>query len=372
MSASVSYNVKDDGICSRRSVDYMFKKKIVFIYNPISGVSGKQLILNQIESKLDKSKYDYELRKTSYAGHATELARDAVNEGADVVCAIGGDGTVNEVGHALIHTTAALAIIPCGSGNGLARHLHIPLDPIRAIELINDGNVNVIDYGVINLRPFFCTCGVGFDALVSAKFAKSKKRGPLAYIENVLQTSLTYNSETYDIDMIDENEQHSVQKAFLISVGNASQYGNNVYIAPQASVRDGLLDVTILHPFTLIDAPQIAIHMMNGTLDDCPFFSTFQCRSISIHRQKDGVVHYDGDPMESGNDVDISIVPKGLQCICPMKEGVYGPVENVQNTLVEQINMMYVRSEELLRVNRQNNKRLIAQTKGILKRLNRK
>ena len=350
----------------------MQKQHITFIYNPVSGVSGKKLIINQIKRKLDTDKYDYVLQKTAYAGHATELARDAVARGADVVCAIGGDGTVNEVARALIHTTASLAIIPCGSGNGLARHLHIPLDPIRAIELINDGNTSTIDYGVINLRPFFCTCGVGFDASISEKFAKSKVRGPLAYIENVLKTSLTYNSETYDIDMVDENEQHSVQKAFLISVGNASQYGNNVYIAPQASVRDGLLDVTVLHPFTLIDAPQIAIHLMNGTLDDCPFCSIFQCRSLRIHRHSEGVVHFDGDPMESGRDVDVSIVPKGLKCICPMKEGVYGPVENVQNTLVEQFNMMYMRSEELLRVNRHNNQRLIAQTKGILKKLNKK
>ncbi len=347
----------------------MLKKKIVFIYNPISGVSGKRLILNQIDLQLDRQKFDYELLKTAHAGHATQLASAAVREGADIVCAIGGDGTINEVARALIHTTAALAIIPCGSGNGLARHLHIPLDPIRAIELINEGDVRLMDYGVINLHPFFCTCGVGFDAAVSSKFAKSKFRGPLAYIENVLATILRYNPETYDIDIIDENAEHSIHKAFLISVGNASQYGNNFYIAPQASVRDGLLDVTILHPFTVIDATQIAIHMMNGTLDDSPFISIFQCKSLSIHRQKEGAIHFDGDPMDSGTDIDIAIVPKGLQCICPKKEGVYAPVENVQNALVEQFNMMYMRSEEIIRANRRTNKRLLAQTKGILKRL---
>lgn len=348
------------------------KRKIVFIYNPKSGISGKRLILNQIRTKLDLRKFDYEIQKTAHAGHATELAHNAVLSGADIVCAVGGDGTVNEVGRALIHTTAALAIIPCGSGNGLARHLHIPLDPIRAIELINETGISLMDYGIIDLHPFFCTCGVGFDALVSEKFAKSKLRGPLTYMENVLISSLNYNSETYTLDIVDEQERHSEQKAFLISVANASQYGNNVYIAPQASVRDGLLDVTILHPFTIIDAPQIAIHLLNGTLDDCPFVSTFQCRSLSIHRQSASAIHYDGDPAESGSDVEIAIVPKGLQCVCPNKEGVYGPVENVQNTLVEQFNMMYMRSEDLLMTNRRNNERLVAQTRGLLKKLNRK
>ena len=165
-------------------------KKIVFIYNPISGVSGKRMIVSQIESRLDRTLYSYHIRKTEYAGHATELAREAVSEGADVVCAIGGDGTVNEVGRALIDTNTALAIIPSGSGNGLARHLHIPLDPISAIQLINEGTVRKMDYGVINLHPFFCTCGVGFDAFISEKFAKSKIRGPIAYIENVLRNGL--------------------------------------------------------------------------------------------------------------------------------------------------------------------------------------
>ncbi|MBR4590651.1 MAG: diacylglycerol kinase family lipid kinase [Bacteroidaceae bacterium] len=347
----------------------MLKKKILFIYNPISGISGKKMILSQIESKLDTHKFIYDIQKTQYAGHATELARNAVREGVDIVCAVGGDGTINEIGRALIHTTTALAIIPCGSGNGLARHLHIPLDPIRAIDLINEGEPMLMDYGVINLHPFFCTCGVGFDAIISEKFAKSKFRGPLSYLENVLKTSLNYNSETYDIDIVDENEEHSVQKAFLISCGNASQYGNNVYITPQASVRDGLLDVTLMKPFTVIDAPQIALHLLNGTVDDGSLFSTFRCRSMSIHRQKPGVVHFDGDPMETGSDVEIAVVPKGLQCICSQKEGVYDPVENVQNTLVEQFNMMYVRSEELIKVNKRNNERIVEQTRGLLKKL---
>lgn len=337
-------------------------KKIVFIYNPISGITGKRMIVSQIESRLNRSLFSYIIRKTEYQGHATELAREAVDEGADIVCAIGGDGTVNEVGRALINTNTALAIIPSGSGNGLARHLHIPLDPISAIELINECTIRKMDYGIINLHPFFCTCGVGFDAFISEKFAKSKVRGPIAYVENVLRNGLNYSPEIYDIDMVSETEEHIVQKAFLIACGNASQYGNNFYITPQASVRDGLLDVTIIHPFTLIDVPQMAIHLMGGTLDDDSHMSTYRCKSLSIYRQNPGVIHYDGDPAEAASEIEIAIVPKGLLCVSPKDEGVFDVAETVQNAIVEQLRLAQMRSEELIKINRRNNRRLREQT----------
>lgn len=348
---------------------YMQKKKIVFIYNPISGTTGKKLILSQVESKLDLDQFDYSLQKTNYAGHATLLAKEAVAAGADIVCAIGGDGTVNEVGKALINTETALAIIPCGSGNGLARHLHIPIDPIHAIELINEGSVRKMDYGMIDSHPFFCTCGVGFDAFISQKFAKSKQRGPLAYIENVLVSGLGYNPETYDIDIVDEKEEHTVHKAFLISCANASQYGNNVYIAPQASVRDGLLDVTILEPFTVIDAPQIAIQLFNGTIDQNSRISTFRCKSLTIHRSNPGVIHFDGDPSTADREVAVSIVPKGLLCVCPKKEGVFDVADNIQYTLMEQFGMIQMHSEALIRVNKKTNRKLREKGKSIVKKL---
>ena len=344
-------------------------KRIVFIYNPISGISGKKMIVSQIESRLDKNLFSYIIRKTEYAGHATVLAQEAVDEGVDVVCAIGGDGTVNEVGRALINTKTALAIIPSGSGNGLARHLHIPLDPISAIELINECTIRKMDYGIINLHPFFCTCGVGFDAFISEKFAKSKVRGPITYIENVLRNGLNYNPETYDIDMVSETEEHIVQKAFLIACGNASQYGNNFYITPQASVRDGLLDVTIIRPFTLIDVPQMAIHMMGGTLDDDSHMSTYRCKSLSIYRQQPGVIHYDGDPAEAASEIEIAIVPKGLLCVCPKDEGMLDVAETVQNVIVEQLRLAQMRSEELIKLNRRNNRLIREQTQRNTKKL---
>lgn len=344
-------------------------KKITFIYNPVSGVMGKRMIMSQVEERIDRSQFEIEVVKTAWAGHATLLARQAVEAGADIVCAVGGDGTMNEVARALIGTRVALAIIPCGSGNGLARHLHIPLDPIRAIELINTATIRQMDYGLINQHPFFCTCGVGFDAFISEKFAKAKLRGPLTYVENVLTNGLKYNPETYDIDIIGEHEEHSTQKAFLIACGNASQYGNNFYITPGASVRDGLLDVTIIKPFTVLDAPQVALQLVGGTVESNHLFSTFRCRNITIHRQKSGVIHYDGDPIMSGPEVHISVVPHGINCVCPSKEGVLDVAENIQNVVMEQFGLMQMRSDELLRANRQANRRIREQTERTNRRI---
>ena len=155
------------------------KKRIVFIVNPISGTQNKRAILNLLEKHMDHARYECRTLRTEYAGHATLLARQAADEGAHLVVAVGGDGTVNEVARSLAHTPTALGIIPCGSGNGLARHLQIPMEARGAIDVINAGHIRCIDYGRVNGIPFFCTCGVGFDAFVSLKFAESGKRGLL-------------------------------------------------------------------------------------------------------------------------------------------------------------------------------------------------
>lgn len=291
------------------------KKRIIFVVNPISGTHGKEFILKLIERELDTSKYEYSIRKTEYAGHASEIAAQAAAEGVDIVVAIGGDGTINEIGRALIHTNTAMGIIPCGSGNGLARHLHIPMDPKGAINVLNGGRIKLIDYGIIDQHPFFCTCGVGFDAFVSLKFADSGKRGLLTYLENTLHESLTYQPETYEI----ENSTGTVRyKAFLIACANASQYGNNAYIAPQASLTDGMMDITILEPFTVLDVPSLSIQLFTRTLDQNSRIKTIKDKRIIIHREKEGVFHFDGDPMMGGKDLKVEIIHQGLQVIAPI------------------------------------------------------
>lgn len=288
------------------------KRHLLFVMNPISGTRGKDDIPAKIDELLDKQLYDYELCMTKYAGHAAELARDAVERGMDCVVAVGGDGTVNEVARSLVHTSTALGIIPCGSGNGLARHLHIPMDVAKAINLINRGNIESLDYGLINGMPFFCTCGMGFDAFVSMKFAEAGKRGPITYVENVLKEGLKYKPETYEVE--DETGTKSYN-AFLIACANASQYGNNAYIAPQASMADGLLDVIIMEPFDVLEAPQISIDLFNKTLDQNSKIKTFRTKKLHIRRSKPGVIHYDGDPIMTEPDVDISIECGGIRIV---------------------------------------------------------
>ena len=288
------------------------KKKAVFVINLNSGTSSKAAIPGLIENTIDKEKFDYEIVVTQYAGHASEIASRAKDEGKDIVVAVGGDGTVNEVARAIVHSGTALGIIPSGSGNGLARHLLLPMNVKKAIEVLNECEIRALDYGIINGYPFFCTCGMGFDAFVSQKFAEAGKRGPITYVENVLREGLKYQPETYILQ--DENGTIKY-KAFLISCANASQYGNNAYIAPQASMSDGLMDVIIMEPFDVFEAPQISIDMFNKTLDKSSKIKTFKCRKLHIHRSKPGAIHYDGDPAMTGEDIDVELVPNGINIV---------------------------------------------------------
>ena len=290
----------------------MVKKKITFILNPISGTTSKAGIPALIDEVLDKERFEYTIAETQRAGHASELAREAAANGIDIVVAVGGDGTVNEVARALVETPAALGIIPCGSGNGLARHLMLPMNARGALEMINKCEIHTLDYGCINGMPFFCTCGMGFDAFISMKFANAGKRGPITYVENVLKEGLKYKPETYEIEDETGTKQY---KAFLISIANASQYGNDAYIAPQASMRDGLMDVIIMEPFDVLEAAQVSIDMFNKTIDKNSKIKTFRSKHIHIHRSQPGVIHYDGDPIMADADLDITIREQGINVI---------------------------------------------------------
>lgn len=305
-------------ICVNNQYNYNMdtREDIIFIVNPISGTQDKQAILEYIESNINRNIFNPKIIKTEYAGHAYDIAVKAVEDKVSYVVAIGGDGTINEVGRALIHSDTALGIIPCGSGNGLARHLHIPMNYQKAVDVINNANVRSIDYGKIAGHPFFCTCGVGFDAFVSLKFASSKRRGLATYLENTLLEALHYQPETYEI----ENSEGTVRyKAFLIACGNASQYGNNAYIAPQASLSDGMMDITVLEPFTVLDVASLSFQLFTKTIDMNSRIKTIKDKKITIHRASEGVFHFDGDPMMGPKDLVVEIIPSSLKVICPPK-----------------------------------------------------
>lgn len=290
------------------------KYKIQAIINPISGVGSKRKIPKMIEEACEKKGYPLQIFFTEYAGHASELTKQAIKENVDLIIAVGGDGTVNEIAQAMIHSEAALGIIPKGSGNGLARELHIPMDSKRALDMLIKGHVITIDCCKANERVFFTTCGVGFDAAVSQKFSKEKKRGSLTYVKNTVEEYLSYKPEVYEL-LIDN--QTIREKAFLVACANASQYGNNAYIAPHANIQDGKMDVTILSPFTPLDIAPLAVQLFTKQLERNSKIKTLRASQVTIIRQKEGMMHLDGEPIMAEDRIDISIIPKALKVITP-------------------------------------------------------
>jgi YegS/Rv2252/BmrU family lipid kinase len=293
------------------------KDKIAFIINPKSGTTQKCDIPQIIHQTIDKNRFDVTIQFTKCAGHATELASQFVEEGYSRVIAVGGDGTVNETAKALINKPVALGIIPCGSGNGLARFLKIPLKLKEAIELQNNAQIIDIDCGTINKEPFFCTCGVGFDAHIGNKFAQSSKRGFWTYIKETVRSFFTYVPQTYKIKV---DGVKTKSQAFLITVANAGQYGNDAYIAPQADIRDGQLDVCILSPFPKHRAFGIGIRLFNRTMDHCNYVQVKKGQAINIKRKKKGEVHLDGEPAIMGKKLKIRIIERGLNVVIPVNE----------------------------------------------------
>ncbi len=284
------------------------------IINPISGVGSKRKIPKMIEEICQREGISLTVSFTEYAGHASELAKQAVENNVKLVIAVGGDGTVNEVACALIHSETVLGIIPKGSGNGLARELHIPMDTRRALEMIVKGHVITIDGCTANDRVFFTTCGVGFDAAVSKKFANEKKRGSLTYVKNILEEYLSYKPQAYELIIDGQTYQ---EKAFLVACANASQYGNNAYIAPHANIQDGKMDLTILSPFTPLDIAPLAIQLFTKQIERNSKIKTIKASQVSIIRQKAGIMHLDGEPIEAGRRIDVSVIPKALKVVTP-------------------------------------------------------
>lgn len=342
-------------------------KKIRFVINPISGTHDKDSIIPLFDEILDKARFTWDVAYTERAGHATEIAAEAARQEVDIVVAVGGDGTMNEIARSLVHTNTALALLPFGSGNGLARHLEIPMETKKALDILNTGVVEPMDYGKINGIPFFCTCGIGFDAFVSLKFAEAGKRGMLTYLEKMLQESLSYKPETYELHTEDKT---STYKAFLIACGNASQYGNNAYIAPRATMDDGLLDVTILEPFTMLDVPSLAFQLFNKTIDQNSRIKTFQCKGLTIHRTKPGVVHYDGDPLMTGEEINIEIIKGGINVVVPSEKRKTS--SNFLHTAADYFMGLRMLNEAIVEDITQKNKKILNKNKEIIKKLTKK
>lgn len=289
------------------------KIKIVFIINPIAGGKNKNHFSKVIANHLSASKFEYELIQTESEKHAYELTKAAILNGAEIVVAVGGDGTINEIGSALIGSAGTLAIIPYGSGNGLARSLKIPMNTIQAVKLINQFKTAKIDAAKLNEHYFFNMSGMGFDAHISHVFAKDKNRGLLGYVKATFSELKNYRSKNYKI-IIDGKTLE--EEAFILSVANSSQYGNEAHIAPRAELQDGLLDLVIVKPFPLYLMPLLALRMFLKTADQSKYLISLQGKSILINRNNN-VIHLDGEPKLVTENIQIQILAKAINVIVP-------------------------------------------------------
>lgn len=279
-----------------------------FVMNLKSGTTtpAKKNKIKALISKLP----DCELIFTEYVGHATEIAQKAVIEGIEKVIAIGGDGTVNEVGKGLIGSKTALGIIPIGSGNGLARHLKIPLKTEKAIQFAVNQSIVKIDVCFLNEIPFFCTAGVGFDAEVANEFAKQQSRGLKTYAKMALKSFRTFKPEHYNFDNQDD------KTAFAITFANATQYGNNAMISPKSKIDDGLIEMVVLKPFPFGAAPIIGVRLFRGTLPNSRYIEMESGEEFSLKSKKDFLIHYDGEPLQlNTNEIKVSIQKQSLNVI---------------------------------------------------------
>ncbi|WP_199562667.1 diacylglycerol/lipid kinase family protein [Pedobacter chinensis] len=290
------------------------KTNILFIINPISGGRGKLRIPDFIDKYLDKDRFSANFVFTEYIGHASELADEAAIKNFDVIVAAGGDGTINEVATKVLKHNIILGVLPLGSGNGLARFLTIPKNLRQAILAINAFKIDKIDTAVFNNKCFFNLAGMGFDAHLSSVFSGDKKRGLTGYIKLGLQEVFSYKAEEYLINIDGKDYK---RKAFAISIANSSQYGNDVYISPNASVQDGLLDVCIIKPFPIWKLPVLSYIMLKGTAETSDMIEIIRGKNIKITRKNPGPVHVDGEPLQMDAEIEISINPLSLKVIIP-------------------------------------------------------
>lgn len=288
------------------------KKSILFIVNPISGGKDKTGFPKLVEQHLDKNKFDVEYVYTEAEGHAKSIAAGAVANNTDIIVSVGGDGTMNEIASAVEGSGKIIGIVPYGSGNGLARSLGIPMNLKQAVRRFNNSSQDTIDSGVLNGRKFFNMAGMGFDATISTRFAEDKTRGLIGYVKTTLQEISNYKPQKYKIEV--DGKLHEYE-AFMLSIANSSQFGNNAHIAPSASVRDGLLDVCIIKPFPLYLFPVMGYHMFSNTADKSPYVEIVKGKKIRIIREQPGPVHVDGEPCQMGEEIAIDVKPLSLNVL---------------------------------------------------------
>lgn len=292
-------------------------QNVTLVVNPISGGRrNKQAIISQIQTAFSNRDAKITTRLTGKRGDATDFAREAVQQNQDLVVAVGGDGTLNEVATGLVNSPAPMAIVPLGSGNGFARTLDIPMRVAGALEVIQTGRVVSVDVGKVNERYFFLVTGVGFDAVVGHLFDSSKRRGPLPYFYLGVKGYMTYRPEKlkmhFDGDTLD-------LAPFVVAIANGRQYGNNALIASAAKMNDGLLNVVIIPNFPLSYAFTQLHKLFRDRMASWPDAVFGASNEVIIERERDGYINLDGEPVLEKARLELRILPACLKVIAPQK-----------------------------------------------------
>ncbi len=262
---------------------------------------------------LQREKFDYTVVRTEKPGHATTLSREALEQGVDLVVAVGGDGTVNEAARPLIGTGTPLGIIPVGSGNGLARHLGIPTETDRSINVLNHFSLKTIDTVKANDEVFLSIAGVGFDALVAEKYADQQMRGFFSYAFISITEYFPYRPLTFRL-VIDGRELE--REALFISFANSNQFGYNTIIAPQAKIDDGLIDVCIVKKFPAWVSPFLAPMLLAKKIDQTPYVEIVRAKEVFL-KNKSNIINLDGEPVKLKENLHIKVIPASLNVVVP-------------------------------------------------------
>lgn len=282
------------------------------IVNPLSGGVDKKSTIARLTERLAEKGYRAEVLYTEAPGHAIELTQNILKNAPEKLVVVGGDGSVNEVSQALIGSNTALGIIPTGSGNGLARHLGIPLEIEAAISCITHGKIEPIDTVIINNRAFLGVAGIGFDAEVGWAFARAGKRGFLTYLRTAFKLFFNYHCSQYHLKV---DGKSLVRHAFLIAFANSSEFGNGASICPQAKINDGLLDLVVIHKFPFYASLSLLFRLFRRSLHLSKYVETIRCKEVEI-AGPNLKAHIDGEPLFYPDGMHIRVFPSSLKVCC--------------------------------------------------------
>jgi diacylglycerol kinase (ATP) len=286
-------------------------KRIAFVINPKSG-SDRKTDRVALVNRLKSPSYHTDIFEWKKIEDRDSIFDAVLKGNYDIAVAVGGDGTVSQLANALAGSNTALGILPFGSGNGLARHLGVPMNYEGAMKLLETGDIATIDKGEMNGMSFFCTAGTGFDARIGKLFAESTTRGFMTYAKLTIREFRAYRGEKYALTIDGRNYE---REAFLITIANAGQYGNDAWIAPEASASDGLFHIVIMKPFRWWNLFSLAISLFRKAIHRSPFIETLTGKSVNIKRMNAGAAHYDGEPAEMEAELRISITPQALKVV---------------------------------------------------------